>query len=565
MGKKQRDVLDAELVRFTAGMQERGFSGSAITTLWDLLVPFSNYAFNKAHSAAYGLVSYWTAYLKANYPAEYMAALLTSTRDDKDKSAIYLNECRRMGISVLPPDVNESESTFTPVGRDIRFGLSAVRNVGGNVVDAIVAARSGRGKFVDFVDFMDKVPALVCNKRLIESLAKSGAFDSLGHRRRAVVAVHEEAVDQYVDVKRNEAMGQESLFGGVDDDTGFSGLTVVVPQLEEWDKQTLLGFEREMLGLYVSDHPLLGLENVLSAASDCTVGQLLADDERAEGSTVVVAGLVTSVQRKLTKKGATWAVVTVEDLEGGIEVMCFPRHLSAGRAAAGGGLDRGGEGPGQAPRRRRRAARDRHQGPRHDAHGSRSGGHHAAGCPVQPPYGRAAEGCAGHPSRCHRGAATAAGPCLHHADASGQPAARHADTGPDGGSEGAARPPVPRSVSSRGTGLALAVPTLALGLAGLLGGLIWAWWADPATYMAVPGGAALGQEQLGRLFAVEVRYAVVGARRRLRGGGAPGGAAALGRAATDPRSSAGIGGGWRLGLRRRRPGRPWRPCHRRPR
>jgi DNA polymerase-3 subunit alpha len=145
MGKKKREVLDAELVRFTAGMTERGFSEAATTTLWNTLVPFSDYAFNKAHSAAYGVISYWTAYLKANFPAEYMAALLTSVKGDKDKSAIYLNECRRMGISVLPPDVNESESTFTPVGRDIRFGLSAVRNVGGNVVDAIVAARSGGG------------------------------------------------------------------------------------------------------------------------------------------------------------------------------------------------------------------------------------------------------------------------------------------------------------------------------------------------------------------------------------------------------------------------------------
>jgi len=310
MGKKKREVLDAELVRFTAGMTERGFSEAATTTLWNTLVPFSDYAFNKAHSAAYGVISYWTAYLKANFPAEYMAALLTSVKGDKDKSAIYLNECRRMGISVLPPDVNESESTFTPVGRDIRFGLSAVRNVGGNVVDAIVAARSGRGKFVDFVDFMDKVPALVCNKRLIESLAKSGAFDSLGHRRRALVAVHEEAVDQYVDVKRNEAMGQESLFGGLDDDTGFSGLTVVVPQLEEWDKQTLLGFEREMLGLYVSDHPLLGIEHILAAASDCTVGSLLTEDDRADGSSVCVGGLVTSVQRKMTKNGNPWAIAT---------------------------------------------------------------------------------------------------------------------------------------------------------------------------------------------------------------------------------------------------------------
>ncbi len=229
-----------------------------IKTLWDILLPFSDYAFNKAHSAAYGLVSYWTAYLKANYPAEYMAALLTSVKDDKDKSAIYLNECRRMKIQVLPPDVNESAANFTPVGNDIRFGLTAVRNVGANVVDGIVAAREEKGRYADFNDFLDKVPALVCNKRVIESLIKAGAFDDMKHRRRALVAVHETAVDQYVDIKRNEAIGQDSLFGGLDDDAGGFGVTVAVPDIDEWDKMTLLGHEREMLGLYVSDHPLLG-------------------------------------------------------------------------------------------------------------------------------------------------------------------------------------------------------------------------------------------------------------------------------------------------------------------
>ncbi len=323
MGKKKRDVLDAELIRFTAGMEERGFSKRAITTLWDVLVPFSDYAFNKAHSAAYGVVSYWTAYLKANYPAEYMAALLTSTKDDKDKSAVYLAECRRMGIQVLPPDVNESAGTFTPVGKDIRFGLTAIRNVGANVVAGIVAARDDKGRYTDFTDFLDKVPVLVCNKRVIESLAKAGAFDSLGHRRRALVAVHEDAVDAVVDIKRNEAIGQDSLFGGLDDDA-FGAVSVQVPDIDEWDKQTLLGYEREMLGLYVSDHPLFGLEHVLSAASDCSIGTLLGDEEREEGSQVTVAGMVTAVQRKVTRKGDTWAVVTVEDLEGALNVMVFP-------------------------------------------------------------------------------------------------------------------------------------------------------------------------------------------------------------------------------------------------
>ncbi|HEX5090145.1 MAG TPA: DNA polymerase III subunit alpha [Nocardioides sp.] len=325
MGKKKKSELDKQFADFSAGMRERGYSEHAVKTLWDILLPFSDYAFNKAHSAAYGLVSYWTAYLKANYPAEYMAALLTSVKDDKDKSAIYLNECRRMKIQVLPPDVNESSANFTPVGHDIRFGLTAIRNVGGNVVEGIVAARAEKGRYVDFNDFLEKVPALVCNKRVVESLVKAGAFDDMKHKRRALVAIHEQAVDQYVDIKRNEAIGQDSLFGGVDDTSSGFGISVAIPDdIEEWDKTTLLGHERDMLGLYVSDHPLLGLEHVLSQGTDCTIGQLMTDEERPHGSTLTISGLVTSVQRKITKRGDTWATITLEDLEGAIEVLLFP-------------------------------------------------------------------------------------------------------------------------------------------------------------------------------------------------------------------------------------------------
>jgi DNA polymerase III subunit alpha len=326
MGKKKKEVLDAEYVPFSEGMRKNGFSEAAVKALWAVLVPFSDYAFNKAHTAAYGLISYWTAYLKAHYKAEYMAALLTSVKDDKDKMAIYLNECRRMKIKVLPPDVNESQSTFTPVGDDIRFGLTAVRNVGSNVVAGIVAAREEKGRFTDFNDFMEKVPALVCNKRVIESLVKAGAFDEMKHYRRALVAIHETAVDQYVDIKRNEAIGQDSLFGGLDGDgpdAGF-GISVAVPDIDEWDKTTLLGHEREMLGLYVSDHPLLGLEHLLSNGTDCSIGQLMLDEERPDGSVLTICGLVTSVQRKITKRGDNWAMVTLEDLDGAIDVLLFP-------------------------------------------------------------------------------------------------------------------------------------------------------------------------------------------------------------------------------------------------
>ncbi|MFS0704533.1 DNA polymerase III subunit alpha [Cellulomonas sp. 179-A 9B4 NHS] len=323
MGKKKKAELDKQFEGFSQGMQERGFSMAAVQTLWDILLPFSDYAFNKAHSAAYGVVSYWTAYLKANFPTEYMAALLTSVRDDKDKSALYLNECRRMGITVLPPDVNSSSANFTAVGKDIRFGLTAVRNVGANVVDAIVATREEKGAFTSFTDFLDKVPAVVCNKRTIESLIKAGAFDSLGHPRRALLLVHEQAVDSVIGVKRREAEGQFDLFADLGGDDEGGGVSVQIPDLPDWDKKQRLAFEREMLGLYVSDHPLSGLEHVLSAAADVSIATLNADEARPDGSTVVVAGLVTGLQRKMSKQGNPWAAVTLEDMEGSVEIMFF--------------------------------------------------------------------------------------------------------------------------------------------------------------------------------------------------------------------------------------------------
>ncbi|GGB88963.1 DNA polymerase III subunit alpha [Knoellia flava TL1] len=328
MGKKKKEVLDAEYIPFSTGMKEKGFNEASIAALWGVLVPFSDYAFNKAHTAAYGLVSYWTAYLKANYPAEYMAGLLTSVGDDKDKSALYLGECRRMGIKVLPPDVNDSVARFAAVGADIRFGMAAIRNVGHNVVEAIIAAREEKGAFTSFRDFLSKCPAVVCNKRTIESLIKGGAFDGLGESRAGLLRVHEEYVDAFVAIKRQEAIGQDSLFGafGDDDDSGagdaMMGLTPV-PTVE-WDKSTLLTFEREMLGLYVSDHPLFGVEHVLQQHADTAIATLSAEDGKPEGSMVTVAGLITGLQIKRTKKGDLWAIATVEDLEGAIECLFFP-------------------------------------------------------------------------------------------------------------------------------------------------------------------------------------------------------------------------------------------------
>jgi DNA polymerase-3 subunit alpha len=323
MGKKNKDILDKEYVNFEAGMIANGFSTAPIKKLWDTLIPFSDYAFNRAHSAGYGLVSYWTAYLKANFPTEYMAALLTSVRDDKDKSALYLNECRRMGIKVLPPDVNESASDYTPLGSDIRFGLTAIRNVGENVVASIVANRKAKGKYESFGDFLAKVDQNVCNKKTIESLIKGGAFDSLGASRRGLMMIYLEAIDSVSETKRAEAIGQFDLFGslGNDGSTSAAPVDIKIPT-GEWDKSLLLSYEREMLGLYVSDHPLLGVEHILRSAVDVPLSQL-SDDSIGHDQVITVGGLITQVQRKVSKNGNAWAIVSIEDLEGAVDALFF--------------------------------------------------------------------------------------------------------------------------------------------------------------------------------------------------------------------------------------------------
>ncbi|ASW56009.1 DNA polymerase III subunit alpha [Plantactinospora sp. KBS50] len=327
MGKKKKEILDKEFVPFSGGMKDKGYSPEAIKTLWDILVPFSDYAFNKAHTAGYGLVSYWTAYLKANYPAEYMAALLTSVGDDKDKSAVYLAECRRMGIKVLPPDVNESNARFAAVGEDIRFGLAAVRNVGTNVVESIRRSRQEKGAFADFYDYLRKVDAVACNKKTVESLIKAGAFDSLRHTRKGLLAIHVDAIDSFLDIKRNEAVGQYDLFGDAfgGGDSGGGGMVVTPPIPDgEWDKADLLSFEREMLGLYVSDHPLFGVEHVLAKAADMAIPALFEEGRVTDGQVVTLAGILSGVQRRITKQGRAWASASLEDLGGAVEVLFFP-------------------------------------------------------------------------------------------------------------------------------------------------------------------------------------------------------------------------------------------------
>ncbi|WP_170112488.1 DNA polymerase III subunit alpha [Bifidobacterium catulorum] len=332
MGKKKPEVLAKEKIPFFAGMKEHGYSEESAEAVWEILVPFSGYAFNKAHSAAYGLISYWTAYLKTHYPTEFMAALLQGAATNKDKTALYLGEARRMGIQVLSPDVNESVYEYSAVGDVVRFGLGAIRNVGEKAVNDIIAERNGaHGKFVNFMDYIKRVPLTALNRRLVESLIKAGAFDSIDPNRRALYEIHEDAIDQIVPIKRKEAEGQFDLFAGLGDDEGggdagdpLGDADVQVPDIEEWPKKEKLNFEREMLGLYVSDHPLSGMSSVLAGLRDMSIAQLInRAPTMPDREQVALAGLITNVDRRVSKKGNPWAIVTIEDLESSIQCMFF--------------------------------------------------------------------------------------------------------------------------------------------------------------------------------------------------------------------------------------------------
>jgi DNA polymerase-3 subunit alpha len=344
-GKKIRELIAAERERFVAGCEAQGYGRALGERLFDVIEPFADYAFNKSHSYGYGLVAYQTAWLKANYPVEYMAALLTSVADDKDKTATYLAECRALGIEVLPPDVNRSVAAFTPVVassaegaiRQIVFGLAAVRNVGDGLCERIVEERERGGPYRSFVDFCMRVDPAVLNKRAVESLIKAGAFDSLGHPRKGLLKVAEAVVERALARRREEAAGIATLFAAVEPADGQStpdGFEhLEVPQ-EEFDRSELLAAEKEMLGLYVSDHPLAGLEALLAEVADTTIADLrdavtdpLAGDELLDGEPRAVAGIVTALRRRYTKRGELMASFVLEDLTGSIEVLVFPRAM----------------------------------------------------------------------------------------------------------------------------------------------------------------------------------------------------------------------------------------------
>jgi DNA polymerase-3 subunit alpha len=329
-GKKIRSKMKQERERFVDACETSGYGRDLGNRWFDIIEPFADYAFPKAHAFGYGLIAYQTAYLKANYPAEYFAALLTSVQANLDKAAVYLADCRAMGIDVTVPDVNRSASDFTPVRAEddasrsqIVFGLSAVRNVGSGLVSLIVAEREQNGPFLDFYDFCERVDLNVLNKRTIESLIKAGGFDCVGHPRQGLLLAFEAIIDQTMARRRERDMGVMSLFGEVDIGLEFDER----PRISdlEFDKSQRLAFEKEMLGLYVSDHPLLGAEGVLRRRTD---GSLADVAEWEDGSVKVLGGIVTGLQRKWTKRGELMAVFTIEDLQATCEVMVFPKAMT---------------------------------------------------------------------------------------------------------------------------------------------------------------------------------------------------------------------------------------------
>jgi len=324
ISKKKRRLLSKQRNKFLEGALDNGISKESAQKIFDLLLLFAEYGFNKSHSAAYALISYQTAYLKANFPVEFMAALLTIRMQNQEKVAQYVNECRRLRIEVLPPDVNESFSNFTVVGEGIRFGLSAVKNVGDNVIKEIVLVRKEKGKFKSFFDFCGAVNAVVLNKKTLESLIMSGAFDSLKITRQFLMKNYKRFVSHVLTIKSNREIGQFSLF---DTDTTLKDeLITNLPGVKtEFPRKKLLAYEKEMLGLYVSDHPLIGYEDLLKRYSNYQINEL---KKLKDKSLTKIAGVVSKIKRVTTKKGEMMIFLTLEDMSNSIEVIIFPSILN---------------------------------------------------------------------------------------------------------------------------------------------------------------------------------------------------------------------------------------------
>jgi DNA polymerase-3 subunit alpha len=322
MAKKTPEVMNQMREYFVRGAAKNGIDKRTADKIFDQIEYFAGYGFNKSHSAAYALISYRTAYLKANFPVEFMTALLTSEKDDLDKIAQYINECLRMGIKILPPDVNESFANFTVVGGSIRFGLLAVKNVGQGAIDSIITVRQKEGRFKSIYDFTEKVDSRLVNRKVIESLIRCGAMDSLGLYRSQMSAMIDKALEVSGSVQKDRIQGQLSFFDKFEDEESFKKTYHDVPNIPEWPENQLLAYEKEMLGFYITKHPLARFEKIVRTYSTCPTTAL---KDRADGDEVLVGGLISKVKFTVTRRtNEKMAIMSLEDLDGTVETLVFP-------------------------------------------------------------------------------------------------------------------------------------------------------------------------------------------------------------------------------------------------
>ncbi len=321
MGKKIPEVMEEERAKFMAGARGNKIPEDKATYVFDLMAKFAGYGFNKSHSAAYALIAYQTAYLKAHYPAQFLAALLSCDVDNTDKVVKYFNECRQMGIDVLPPDINESYHDFTVIKDRIRFGLAAVKNVGGAALDSIIEERTDNGVYASLADFCGRIDSSRVNRKVIESLIKAGAFDSMQVKRSQLIAVLDEALERAKAVQRDRLSGQMSLFSLAGDKESKNETEIQFPDIEEWPELKKLAYEKETVGFFLTGHPLEGVADEIRMVADLEISAL---DDCREGQVVRVAGLIQNYKEHKSKKGDRMAFTVLEDMSSSIEVIVFP-------------------------------------------------------------------------------------------------------------------------------------------------------------------------------------------------------------------------------------------------
>ncbi len=323
MGKKKAEEMAQQRERFVEGAVQRGYPHKKIEKIFDLMAQFAGYGFNKSHSAAYALLAYHTAYLKTHYPVEFMAALLTSVTGSTDDVVKYINECREMGIAVEPPDINVSDANFTPHGSAIRFGLAAVKNVGHNAIESIVAGRKELGRYTSIYEFCEKVDLRLLNKRVLESLVKSGAMDCFGGRAQVMAAL-DKAIDRAVQTQRDAECGQHGLFG-VFGQEETSAVNDKLPDVPDWDEHIRLAAEKEILGFFITGHPLEKYRDKLSDLRALNTAELAAvKASTGKDENITTAGIIANVRVLKSKKGDFYAQGALEDMEGSIEMIVFP-------------------------------------------------------------------------------------------------------------------------------------------------------------------------------------------------------------------------------------------------